>query len=109
MVPDRSMDPRWSPDSRWIAHTKRLATQLHMSSTCTTPSPGSTALTDGMSDAVAPAWDASGKHLWFLASTNFGLQTGWLDMTAFSRPTARSLYVALLRAGRAVAAAAGER
>ncbi|MBP7549714.1 MAG: PD40 domain-containing protein [Gemmatimonadaceae bacterium] len=99
MVPDRSMDPRWSPDSRWIAYTKRLATQLHVIYVHDTQSGRSTALTDGMSDAVAPAWDASGKHLWFLASTNFGLQTGWLDMTAFSRPTARSLYVALLRAG----------
>ena len=28
-------------------------------------------LTDGMSDAISPAWDASGKYMYFLASTNF--------------------------------------
>jgi len=99
MVPDRSMDPRWSPDSRWIAYTKRLATQLHVIYVHDTQTGRSTALTDGMSDAITPAWDANGKYLWFLASTNFGLQTGWLDMTSYERPTTRTLYVALLRAG----------
>lgn len=99
MVPERSMNPRWSPDSRWIAYTKRRATQLHVIYVHDTQTGRSTAVTDGMSDAVSPAWDANGKHLWFLASTNFGLQTGWLDMTSYERPTTRTLYVALLRAG----------
>ena len=31
-------------------------------------------ITDGLADAVWPAWDASGKYLWFLASTDFGLR-----------------------------------
>ena len=31
-------------------------------------------VTDGLADAVWPVWDASGKYLWFLASTDFGLQ-----------------------------------
>ncbi len=33
-------------------------------------------VTDGMADATWPAWDASGKYLFFLASTNFGLTPG---------------------------------
>jgi len=99
MVPERSMSPRWSPDSRWIAYAKRLSTQLHAIFVYDTQSGRATQLTDGMADAVAPAWDANGKWLWFLASTNFGLQTGWLDMTSYERPTTRALYVALLRAG----------
>lgn len=99
MVPTRSMDPRWSPDSRWIAYTKRLATQLHVIYVHDTQTGRSTALTDGMADAVSPAWDANGRFLWFLASTTVGLQTGWLDMTSYDRSTTRALYVALLRAG----------
>jgi len=99
MVPTRSMDPRWSPDSRWIAYTKRLPTQLHAVFAYDTQTGRSTQLTDGMADVISPAWDANGKWLYFLGSTNFALQTGWLDMTSYDRPTTRSLYVALLRAG----------
>ena len=51
-----------------------------------------------MADATWPAWDASGKYLYFLASTDFGLRTGWLDMTSYDRPVTRALY-----AGRAAA------
>ena len=41
---------------------------------CRTSRPAkSKQMTDGLADAVWPAWDASGKYLWFLASTNFGL------------------------------------
>lgn len=98
MVPTRSMDPRWSPDSRWIAYTKRRSTQLHTLWVHDTQTGRNTQLTDGMADAIAPAWDANGKYLWFLASTDFGLQTGWLDMTSYERGTSRSLYAMLLRA-----------
>ncbi len=51
-----------------------------------------------MADAISPVWDASGKYLYFLASTNYGLNTGWLDMTSFDRPVTRALYLALLKA-----------
>ena len=53
-------------------------------------------LTDGMSDAITPVWDESGKYLYFLASTDYGLNTGWLDMTSYDRPVTRALYLALL-------------
>ena len=32
-----------------------------------------------------PVWDASGKYLWFLASTDMGLRSQWLDMTSYER------------------------
>ena len=99
MVPTRSMDPRWSPDSRWIAYTKRLATQLHAVFVYDTQSGRSTQITDGMADIISPAWDANGRWLYFLGSTSFALQTGWLDMTSYDRPTTRALYIALLRTG----------
>ena len=34
--------------------------------------------------------------LYFLASTNFGLSTGWLDMSSYDRPVTRSLYMLVL-------------
>ncbi len=56
-------------------------------------------LTDGLSDAVSPAWDANGKYLYFLASTNLALGSGWLDMSSIERPLRRSVYFMVLKKG----------
>jgi len=86
----------WSPDSAWIAYTKRLDSQYHAVFAYSMAEGKAHQLTDGMSDAISPAWDASGKYMYFLASTNFALNTGWLDMTSYERPVRRSVYVAVL-------------
>lgn len=96
--PERSMNPVWSPDSRWIAYARRLDNQLRAIFVHDTRSGETRQLTDGMADAISPVWDASGKYLYFLASTDYGLNTGWLDMTRYDRPVTRALYVALLKA-----------
>ena len=94
--PERSMNPVWSPDSRWIAYARRLDNQLRAIFVYDTEDGRAHQLTDGMADAISPVWDASGDYLYFLASTNYGLNTGWLDMTSFDHPVTRALYVALL-------------
>ena len=96
--PNRSMNPVWSPDSRWIAYSRRLDSQLRAVFVYDTESGSTRQLSDGMADAISPVWDASGDYLYFLASTDFGLNTGWLDMTSFDHPITRALYVAILRA-----------
>jgi tricorn protease len=96
MVPARTMNPVWSPDSRWIAYTKRNASQIHSVFVYDTRSGQVHQVTDGMADATSPAWDGSGKYLFFLASTNFGLNTGWLDMSSYERPVTRGVYLAVL-------------
>lgn len=97
MVPERSMNPVWSPDSKWIAYAKRLPTQIHAIYAYDVTAGQVHQVTDGMADAVWPAWDASGKYLAFLASTNFGLNTSWLEMQSYDRPVTRSLYLAVLK------------
>ncbi len=94
--PNRSMNPVWSPDSQWIAYAKRLDTQLRVITVYNVKTGKKQNLTNGMADSISPVWDASGKYLYFLASTDFGLNIGWLDMTSFDRPVTRSLYVAIL-------------
>ena len=96
--PERSMNPVWSPDSRWLAYSRRLDNQLRAIFVHDTRSGETRQLTDGMADAIDPVWDVSGRYLYFLASTDYGLNTGWLDMTSYDRPVTRALYVALLRA-----------
>ena len=95
--PERSMNPVWSPDSRWIAYAKRLENHLRVIAIHDTQEGKTHQLTDGMADAISPVWDATGKYLYFLASTDYGLNTGWLDMTSYDRPITRSMYIALLK------------
>jgi tricorn protease len=94
--PTRTMNPVWSPDSQWIAYVKRLDTHFHAVFVYSVESGASHQLTDGLSDVVSPAWDAGGKYLYFLASTNFALNSGWLDMSRYERPVERGIYVAVL-------------
>lgn len=95
--PTREFDPAWSPDSKWIAYTRLLPSQLHAVSVYSTETAKSTQLTDGMSDALYPQFDAGGKYLFFTASTDVGLNAGWLDMSSIGRPQSRSVYAAVLR------------
>jgi len=99
MVPERTIDPVWSPDSRWVAYAKRLDNLLHAIFVWNVETGKSTQITDGFSDAFAPTWDASGKYLYFFAGTNLGLNTGWLDMTSYDRPATRGIYMIVLKSG----------
>jgi tricorn protease len=94
--PDRSMNPVWSPDSRWVAYAKILENQHKAIMVCNIETGELIQVTDGMADAISPVWDESGKYIYFLASTSFGLGTGWLDMSSYDVKTTRSLYLALL-------------
>jgi tricorn protease len=99
MVPQRTLNPVWSPDSRWVAYSSRLESLYHAIFATNVETGQTIQVTDGLSDAVWPAWDASGKYLWFLASTNFGLQSQWLDMTSYDHTEDFGLYLAVLKKG----------
>jgi len=95
--PFNSLDPVWSPDSRWIAYTKQLRNYLHAVFAYSVEQGKTYQLTDGMSDALHAAFDKDGKYLYFTASTNTALSTGWLDMSSLQHPVTRSLYVMVLK------------
>ncbi len=94
--PYRSLDHVWSPDSKWIAYSKRLNNYMHALFLYSLEKGKSFQLTDGLSDAISPAFDVGGKYLYFLASTNFALNTGWLDMSSYERPFTRGVYLVVL-------------
>ena len=96
--PGRSIDPVWSPDSRWIAYSKNVANGMRAIFAYSIADAKSNQITDGMSDAISPAFDASGKYLYFLASTNYGPNVGWLEMSSQERPIRRSIYLVVLSA-----------
>lgn len=97
--PNRSLNPVWSPDSKWIAYSQILDNQYKAIKAYSLDADKSYQLTDGMSDAISPIWDANGKYLYFLASTNFALNTGWLDMSSYDHPTTRGVYLMVLAKG----------
>ena len=97
MVPTRTLNPVWSPDSKWVAYSSRLRSMYHAIFVSNADTGETKQVTDGLADAVWPAWDASGKYLWFLASTDFGLRSQWLDMTSYDHDENFGLYFAVLK------------
>ena len=97
MVPTRTMNPAWSPDGKWIAYAKHLNSLYHAIEVVNVETGASKQVTDGLADAVSPTWDASGKYLWFLASTDFALKSQWLDMSNSDHTETFGLYAAMLR------------
>jgi tricorn protease len=95
---ERALIPVWSPDSRFIAYPRRLPSLYRAIFAYDVQTGQKHQLTDGLADAISPAWDASGKYLWFLASTNYALHSGLLDMSAYDRPVTRGLYLMVLGA-----------
>ncbi len=96
VTPERTMNPVWSPDSRWIAYAHTLESMFKAIVLYNVETGQRIQATDGMADAITPVWDAGGEYLYFLASTDFGPNTGWLDMSAYDSPVTRSLYVMVL-------------
>jgi tricorn protease len=94
--PNRSLNPVWSPDSKWIAYSRLADNHFKVIKVYNVETNQSLQLTDVLADAISPVWDANGKYLYFLASTNYGLNTGWLEMSSYDRPITRALYLIVL-------------
>ena len=96
--PTRDIDVAWSPDSRWVAYSRNVESHLRAVFVYSLEEGKTHQITDAMSDAVSPSFDAGGKYLYFLASTDYGPRTGWLEMSSVDRPSRRSIYLAVLPA-----------
>lgn len=95
-TPPADFDAVWSPDSKWIAYSRRLPNKMGAIFMYSIETGERSQVTDGLSDAVSPAFDAGGKYLYFLASTDYALNVGWLDMTSYEREFTRGVYLAVL-------------
>jgi tricorn protease len=96
---DRTITPVWSPDSKYIAYPKHLPSLYRALYIMDVETGQAKQVTDGLSDVTSPAWDANGKYLWFFASTDLGLNSSVLDMSAYERANTRGLYLAVLAKG----------
>ena len=88
--------PVWSPDSQWIAYSRNLRSGQHAIYAYSLAQGKAFQVTDGMSDALYPAFDRNGKYLYFTASTDVALTAQGLDMSSNEHRVSRSVYVAVL-------------
>jgi tricorn protease len=95
--PTFTFDFGWSPDSRWLTYSKQLPSHMDVVFVYSLETGKTSQVTDGLSDAKYPAFDRSGKYLFFTASTDVGLTPGWLNMSSMDRPITRSVYITVLK------------
>lgn len=94
---ETNFSPDWSPDSRWITYTSSLPNHMSAVFVYSLDTQKSTQITDGMSDAISPAFDKNGKYLYFAASTNIGPTLFGLNMSTDDHTVTRSVYIVVLR------------
>lgn len=97
-IPSRRFDATWSPDSRFVTYSKARDSNMRAIYVYSLADGKTHQITGGMADATSPAFDAGGKYLYFLASTNMALRSGWLDMSSMERPVRQSVYLVVLGA-----------
>ncbi|MAG55019.1 MAG: peptidase S41 [Planctomycetes bacterium] len=97
--PRKALDHAWSPDSKWIAYT-RLTNAMHNRLLLySLADRKSTAITAGLADVRHPAFDASGKYLYFAGSTDAGPVQAWFAQSNADMRMTRRLYIAVLARG----------
>jgi tricorn protease len=94
--PINTMSLAWSPDSKWIAYTLTNKAYFQTLKLHSLEQGKSHLLTDGLAEVAEPAFDASGKYLYFLASTDAGPVKQWFDQSNADVQATHSVFLAVL-------------
>jgi tricorn protease len=95
----RRLRPAWSPDSKWLVYALGNKAAYHTVYAYDLAADKSKAITDGLSDAIDPVFDAGGKYLYFLASTDAGPVNQWFAQSNADMRVQRALYLVVLKKG----------
>lgn len=87
----------WSPDSEWLAYGKSFPNQFSRIVLWSRETGEATPVTDPMAHARAPSWDRNGTWLYFLASTDYALSSGWANTSSIGEGTTYTPYLMVLR------------
>jgi tricorn protease len=87
----------WSPDSKWVAYAMDNEAGITTVYAHSIESGKNTRVSDGMSDVSNPAFDQSGKYLFFLASTDAGPVKDWFAQSNADMNATSTIYMAVLR------------
>ena len=89
----------WSPDSRFLAYTQNTKTYFNRLFLYSLADGKSYPLSDGLADATSPVFDASGKYLYFLVSTDAGPVNDWFSQANADMRSVQRVYLAVLAKG----------
>src|SRR5205823_13071865 len=82
---------------KWIAYTLSSKAYIQAVYAYSIDQDKSYQITDGLSEVSEPAFDESGKYLYFFGSTDAGPVKDWFAMSNADMRLTRSLYLAVLR------------
>ncbi|WP_179352657.1 S41 family peptidase [Winogradskyella vidalii] len=88
-----SIELKWSPDSNYIAYEKAASNNFRQIYIYTLEKDSTTPITDTFADSFSPAWDLNQKQLYFLASTDVALASGWANTSSMTADPAYAAYV----------------
>ncbi|MCG6189301.1 S41 family peptidase [Maribellus maritimus] len=92
-----SLGLTWSPDSKWLAYSKSGDNNFRRIKLWSVENKSITTITDELADAFSPAFDCDKKHLYFLASTELALGSGWANTSAMTANPEYAAYVVNLQ------------
>ena len=83
----------WSPDSQWLAYSKTASNSFRQIMVWSAKDNEVKPLTNKFADSMSPAWDQNGKHIYFLASTDYGLKSGWANTSSMGASSEYAAYI----------------
>lgn len=87
----------WSPDSKWLVYSVNTPAQISRVYAYSLEKNTSTPITDGLTEATDPAFDAGGKYVYFLSSSDTGMSKhGFSQSAADSRQPRWSINLVVL-------------
>ncbi|AWM38361.1 hypothetical protein GobsT_35080 [Gemmata obscuriglobus] len=87
----------WSPDSKWVVYSINTPAQISRVYAYSLEKGTSTPITDGLTEATDPAFDAGGKYVYFLGSSDTGMSKhGFSQSAADSRQPRWSINLVVL-------------
>jgi tricorn protease len=94
-----TLDHAWSPDSRWLAYTQNSQTYFNRLFIYSVADKKSYPISDGLADVQQPVFDATGKYLYFLVSTDAGPVNDWFSQASEDIRSQEQIYLAVLAKG----------
>lgn len=92
----RGLHHNWSGDSRWIAYSVNTDAMIQQVFVYSVSENRSWPVSDGLSEVSEPCFDASGKYLYLLASTDAGPVKHWFAMSNNDMRQTNRIYLAVL-------------
>ncbi len=89
----------WAPDSRWLVFTANNATNINTVYAHAVETGETRPVTDGLSEVSEAVFDASGKYLYLLASTDAGPVVQWFAQSNNDVRMTNAIYLVVLARG----------